>query len=78
MKKKFSSGGLTGTDQRNRLAPELFEALQILKDAYKHGIVSAVQETEALEQEGSDELELRLSDGEVDDEDEADNDAEDL
>ena len=31
----FSSSGLTGTDRRNRLAPQVFEALQLLKHAYR-------------------------------------------
>ena len=30
----FSSGGLTGTDRRNRLTPQAFEALQLIKHAY--------------------------------------------
>jgi hypothetical protein len=42
----FSSGGLTGTSLRNRLAPEIFEALQILKSAYKNHHISASQEAE--------------------------------
>ena len=37
----FSSGGLTGTLLRNNLTPEAFEALQILKSGYKHGIMAA-------------------------------------
>jgi hypothetical protein len=40
----FSSGGLTGTLLRNQLSPRHFEALQILKSAYKHGIISAEME----------------------------------
>ena len=42
----FSSGGLTGTSLRNRLTPAVFEALQILKSAYKNHNVSATQEAE--------------------------------
>ena len=42
----FSSGGLTGTSLRNRLASEIFEALQILKSAYKNHHISASQEAE--------------------------------
>lgn len=42
----FSSGGLTGTSRRNRLAPEAFEALQLLKSAYRHGHISATSEAE--------------------------------
>ena len=43
----FSSGGLTGTSLHNRLTPAVFEALQILKSAYKNHHVSATQEAEA-------------------------------
>src|ERR1700682_3666564 len=32
----FSSGGTTGTAKRNRLKPDVFEALQILKSAYRN------------------------------------------
>jgi hAT family C-terminal dimerisation region len=42
----FSSGGLTGTSLRNRLSPAIFEALQILKSAYKNKHISAAQEAE--------------------------------
>jgi hypothetical protein len=42
----FSSGGLTSTSLRNRLSPATFEALQILKSAYKNGHISAFQEAE--------------------------------
>jgi hAT family C-terminal dimerisation region len=37
----FSSGGTTGTAKRNRLKPEVFEALQLLKSAYRNGHLSA-------------------------------------
>jgi hypothetical protein len=37
----FSSGGITGTAQRNCLLPEVFEALQLLKSAYRQGHISA-------------------------------------
>ena len=40
----FSGGGLTGTSLRNRLSPAIFEALQILKSAYKNGHISAAEE----------------------------------
>lgn len=40
----FSSGGRTGTKLRNRLLPDNFEAIQILKDGYRTGIINAVQE----------------------------------
>ena len=42
----FSSGGLTGTSLRNRLNPAAFEALQILKSAYRNCHVSATQDAE--------------------------------
>ncbi|KIP03169.1 hypothetical protein PHLGIDRAFT_78013 [Phlebiopsis gigantea 11061_1 CR5-6] len=38
----FSSGGRTGTALRNRLTPETFEALQILKDGYRTGIIKSL------------------------------------
>jgi len=40
----FSSGGLTGSLLRNRLNTDAFEALQILKCAYKNGLISASNE----------------------------------
>lgn len=42
----FSSGALTSTRRRNRLTPELFEALQMLKSAYRTGLVGAAQDAE--------------------------------
>ena len=33
----FSSGGITGSAHRSRLSTEIFEALQILKSAYRNG-----------------------------------------
>jgi hypothetical protein len=33
----FSSGGITGSARRSRLSTEIFEALQILKSAYRNG-----------------------------------------
>ena len=42
----FSSGGRTGTRLRNRLKPETFEALQILKDGYRTGVLSAIAEAD--------------------------------
>ena len=36
----FSSGGITGCAQRNRLQPAFFEGLQLLKSAYQNGHVS--------------------------------------
>jgi hypothetical protein len=37
----FSSGSLTGTKLRNSLSPEMFEALQLLKNVYCNGHISA-------------------------------------
>ena len=37
----FFSGSLTGTRLRNRLSIELFEAMQLLKSAYRNGHISA-------------------------------------
>jgi hypothetical protein len=38
----FSSGGITGASRRGRLTTEIFEALQILKSAYRNGHISAL------------------------------------
>lgn len=38
----FSSGGITGTARRNSLSADIFEALQILKSAYRNQHVAAV------------------------------------
>lgn len=40
----FSSGSLTGTKLRNRLTSEIFEALQLLKSAYRNGHISATKD----------------------------------
>jgi hypothetical protein len=40
----FSQAGLTGTDHRNRLSPTTFEALQVLKSAYRNGFIAAFEE----------------------------------
>ena len=40
----FSSGWLTGTYLRNRLKTNTFEALQIVKSAYRNGVLSASDE----------------------------------
>jgi hypothetical protein len=37
----FSSGGLTGTNLRNSLSADLFKALQLLKSAYRNGLIGA-------------------------------------
>jgi len=42
----FLNASLTDTQQCNRLTPEMFEALQILKSAYRHGLMSAPAEAE--------------------------------
>ena len=42
----FSSGGTTGTAKRNRLKPEAFEALQLLKCAYRNGHLAADKEAQ--------------------------------
>lgn len=40
----FSQGGLTDTKRRNRLSPAVFEALQILKGAYRNGHIQAAEQ----------------------------------
>jgi len=45
----FSSGGITGTKLRNWLNPETFEALQILKAAYRNGVLSSGDEAQSHE-----------------------------
>jgi hypothetical protein len=40
----FSSGGITGTARRSSLSTDIFEALQILKGAYRNGHVTAAVE----------------------------------
>ena len=42
----FSNASLTDSKQRNRLAPDMFEALQILKSSYRHGHMTAPAEAE--------------------------------
>jgi len=37
----FSSGSITGSSRRNSLTTEMFQALQILKSAYRNGHISA-------------------------------------
>ena len=37
----FSSGGITGSNRRSSLTTEMFQALQILKSAYRNGHISA-------------------------------------
>jgi hypothetical protein len=43
----FSNGALTSTRRRNRLKPSTFEALQILKGAYRNGHIKALVDAEA-------------------------------
>ena len=45
-KHAFSNASLTDSKQRNWLAPDTFEALQILKSAYRNGHMSAPAEAE--------------------------------
>ena len=40
----FSGGGITGTPNRNSLSVTSFEALQILKSAYRNGHIAAVDD----------------------------------
>jgi hypothetical protein len=40
----FSGGGLTGTKLRNKLKPETFEGLQILKAGYRNGVLISTDE----------------------------------
>ena len=40
----FSSGGITDQSRRNRLTPDIFEALQLLKSAYRNGHIQAATE----------------------------------
>jgi hypothetical protein len=42
----FSSGGITGTARRSCLQPATFEALQLLKSAYRQGHISATSQAE--------------------------------
>lgn len=49
--RQFSSARHIGTDFRNRLSPDMFEAVQTLKSGYKGGIISAHLEATALAKE---------------------------
>lgn len=40
----FSSGGITGSARRSSLSTEIFEALQILKSAYRNKHIAAVNQ----------------------------------
>jgi hypothetical protein len=58
----FSSGGTTGTAKCNRLKPDVFEALQLLKSAYHNGHLASDKEARKHSQSIVDLEEL---DGEV-------------
>jgi hypothetical protein len=40
----FSGGGITGTSIRNSLSVSSFEALQLLKNAYRNGHITAADD----------------------------------
>lgn len=40
----FSGGGITGTSNRNSLSVSTFEALQVLKSAYRNGHIAAADD----------------------------------
>ena len=42
----FSGGGITGCSRRNRLQTNIFEALQLLKSAYRNGHIAATTQAE--------------------------------
>jgi hypothetical protein len=42
----FSSGGITGSASRNRLKGDTFEALQLLKSAYRSGHIGATEQAQ--------------------------------
>jgi hypothetical protein len=42
--RSFSNAALTATQRRNRLSPKMFEALQILKSAYRNNHIGAAEE----------------------------------
>jgi hypothetical protein len=44
----FSAAGLDDTLQRNRLNADILEALQILKSAYRNGLLSAKDKAKAF------------------------------
>jgi hypothetical protein len=57
----FSSAGITISKRRNRLKPDVVEALQFLKCSYHHNLlfreeVSTQQEVEELDDQGIDDL----------------------
>ncbi|KAI0682707.1 hypothetical protein BC835DRAFT_1298232 [Cytidiella melzeri] len=51
----FLSGGCTGTKLWNKLKPSTFEAVQLLKDGYCMGVISAIEQASLyVELQGSD------------------------
>lgn len=44
LERAFSSGSITDQSRRNRLTPDIFEALQLLKSAYRNGHIQAATE----------------------------------
>ena len=46
----FSSGRCTGTKLRNRLKPDTFQAVQLLKDGYRTGVIAAVEQASLHEE----------------------------
>lgn len=57
----FSQGGLTGTKHRNQLDSETFEAIQILRDMYRTGLISAQSKALLLDLQAAEEVLLRTS-----------------
>ena len=47
MEHAFSSSGITATTHRNKLSPQTFESLQILKSAYRNVHVAAAEQAVA-------------------------------
>ncbi|KAG2099593.1 uncharacterized protein F5147DRAFT_582643, partial [Suillus discolor] len=62
----FSSGGITDHSRRNRLTPDVFEALQLLKSTYQNGHVQAAADAaahvEPLATVTADDLDLTTTD----------------
>ena len=46
----FSSGCRTGTKLRNHLKPDTFQAVQLLKDGYRTGMITAVEQASLHEE----------------------------
>ena len=62
----FSSSAETDTTRRNRLSPEMFEALQMLKYDYKLALQGKLDLEEELEERDAEELTARLFGDEAD------------